>query len=367
MSSLVLVNKFANKTNYDIILVMNESEKTDSVFFGVERKKNQFKKVFAIGACAASLICVPIGTRVGENPRPTVSRQEIEFVDHSLDRPAQSTKENHPGKQEAITAAANECGLTLINSAKELQELKNTKDVQSAFAVFKEYLEKFGIKISIMTSLDDKDAHWLNYLDKDSFLSDEYIKQFVPFGEFKQSVATVMQSLQYTPKEYIELSGVKDIRVAKSFNYQSIKVGQGSDAMDAYAALNDDRIYISMYSLGHLGIGDSELFHEIGHFIDKNTAGYVNDNQFNSLNPAGFKYNDAINYEKYKDAVLGEYGYINCAEDKATILGGFCKFAVPELYSKDPYIRAKSRFLLARINEKVPNIAKYYGLLREIQ
>ena len=178
-----------------------------------------------------------------------------------------------------------------------------------------------------------------------------------------------MQSLGYTPVEFIRASKLKEVRFLKGFGENSAPV-RGYSAYStspAAMAMEDKNLVDFAISSFSPYDGPEIFFHEIGHLIDGQEMGRMQqkDPQYTDLNPKGFKYFDEKSYQENKDAVVNEYASYNAVEDKGMIYQNFI-FGPRLAYSKDPIIREKTRLLVARLDEKIPNISEYYAALCSI-
>jgi hypothetical protein len=162
-----------------------------------------------------------------------------------------------------------------------------------------------------------------------------------------------------------EHSKLKEVRFLKAFPKDKFLITGYSDKVFIPAAIaseNNDLIYFAMSSFGPWK-GPEIFFHEIGHLIDGQQMGDMqkSDPQYTALNPKGFEY-FGKNYQEYKSAVLDEYAYFSPIEDKGMIYQSFI-FGPRLAYSQNPIIREKTRLLVARLEQDIPNISKYYAAL----
>ncbi len=307
---------------------------------------------------------------------PKVDRQTVELVGYNLDHAATTVDIELNDKtamleikidktsDEYLKRVAQECNLTLIDPDDYINILTEAKSYDEAVNCLNDYVANFGFQFKTIYKLDSTDKE--SGLYNRAILDPKYINEYVILDRFKQTATILMQSLGYTPVEFIRASKLKEVRFLKGFGENSAPVRGYSAYSTAPAAMamEDNNLVDFAISSFSPYDGPEIFFHEIGHLIDGQEMGNIqqNDPQYTSLNPKSFKYFDEKSYQENKNAVVDEYASLNAVEDKGMIYQNFI-FGPRLAYSDDPIIREKTRLLVARLERNIPNISDYYAAL----
>ena len=187
----------------------------------------------------------------------------------------------------------------------------------------------------------------------------------VPLDDIKVSAQCIVNAVELIPLELAPHLGVRSIRIVDEIDPW---FSQNTEEAGLHNSLNRI-IYINRAGRGTTV---ETVGHEIGHQIDRRTAGLYgmgNDPGFTKLNPPGFKYGDpsqpsggawpSRQFNKPGQAVIEEHGLTNVGEDKATyysvILGSW------EVGVRGPIVKEKVAYLVARLDKLLPGYADYYS------
>jgi hypothetical protein len=285
--------------------------------------------------------------------------------------------------------AAERYGLTIYDYRTEFRNLEHDLYAKGGQKVpVSEYLEaaqdfsaKYGIKLSVPQKVPanpygiQTEAMDLNTLDA----KQQEEMRFALYG--------FIENLGELPVEFVQTTGLKNVYVVKI---------DDKDTAGFADYINGGKFFVD----GTKPLDGETFTHELTHLWDADLCGnseaIFHDPGFNKLNPSNiysqypgsFTKTDRQGYKSYdsvvqskrastlsqknklsayfrlfrKVVVTEDYSFTNVAEDKAT-LGQelFSPYDYRSIYNKhQPILASKFAYLLARLYQKSPNIARYF-------
>ena len=341
-------------------------ESVDQYYRPGRLKRTAIAAVLAIGLAgeqyASNSLIIPeiASDMIFQSDAPAFSSEIDQRVERLLDQPRpQDLNAINTLPEEVQDRAyelfslnkAEEAGLTAYDPEPYRQPLAEATSLIEATDKINDYTRKMGFTVTLHNTIEFSDIGWdVTPLDSSK----------VNLEEFKVGGEMLLGALALMPKEINDLAGVNEVRIVDSLGEHSDNDGVAKTAGEANVAsgilyVPIDQVYKGDYTL---------YMHEISHRLDYKTTGGLwsmfHDSRYMALNPAGFEYGDPNN-PYIGDAVAQRYGAKNVVEDKAvmyqSMINGLNASAV---YSNEPSIRNKYRFLVKVLEKEIPGTARYY-------
>jgi hypothetical protein len=284
--------------------------------------------------------------------------ETIRYVAELCARPNDTvpwSQDELPPSGESHSYHAEQAGLGIINTEDILVSIEHATSVEDIVAAFDTFTQEFGARTSMA-------ANW-------------YPKGDLEAGTqlLKHRMKSLIEKISVVPKELLVLSGIESIHFTEMMSPLKTTKGQVVGTASGQANIDEGRIELSLDRIMADFNYIKTALHEVGHVLDGKLCGgkgaAESDTAFLRLNRPPFEYD----FDRAVQSIVAEgqvstevfgvartYGLRGPLEDKATffeeMLAGV-NFGLAN--SNDMIVRDKYHFLLARLEEAIPNIAPY--------
>lgn len=294
-----------------------------------------------------------VGEAIFDPDCPPTDEVKVKVVKDELSRiPTEAESVGFDGYKNFVLDAARKNGLTLFDTSPYLASLNEAKSVEEVMTVWNYFTSNFGIDIEITEERDIKDT----FVPFQPVFKDD-----IDFGLFQEGAKHFIYNFEYVPEEVVRTSGVQKIKIVHSELIPDPK--NPGEYIKYFDGLHNSTTNIMYLDILGLNNGGNTPLHELGHGFDAQYCRQLEvdkDTQYDSRNPSEFDYGEGVdtNYQ----VTLSEYTATGIKEDKAETFATF--LTLPHIYPHlEKPLRDKIDLLVARLDAKVPGVAKFYAAI----
>ena len=248
-------------------------------------------------------------------------------------------------------------GLHLVDVREFIDRIDKSESSVEAILIANEYLHSRGLDIGFIKDNSSRNPSDLEKIDH---------------NEIKNQLQYLLYDLAYMPQEVLEVTNIKQIYIVEDLEMLGYIGGSISKVRPGGLAYPEGQtIFLTKSS----AVSHSALSHELGHAFDNAICGSLDmfkDKEFAELNPQAYVYEgfkedsyDSVSdsgpwYQDSRESVFSEeYSTSNIQEDKATIYQMLINGLDQETLLRNDAVGKKYRYLLGRIEQKVPGFTQY--------